>query len=68
MMLTVLSFGPLQPRLDQFDLVPGRRDALPGFLLERMQHIDHACEPDRIDRATGVAIIVVDDLQDTAAT
>jgi hypothetical protein len=33
-----------------------------------MKHIDHACEPDRIDRATGVAVIVVDDFQDAAAT
>jgi hypothetical protein len=68
MMLTVLSFGPFQPRFDQFDLVLGRRDALPGFLLERMKHIDHACESDRIDRATGVAVIVVDDFQNAAAT
>ena len=55
-----------EPGLDQFDLVLRRGDAPLRLLLERVQNVNHACEPDSVDCAIRVAIEVVDDLQHAA--
>lgn len=48
----------MQPRF-------GRRRSTLGLLLEDMQHEDEAGDPEGIDCAVGVTVIVFDDLQDT---
>src|SRR5438552_9109909 len=52
-----------QPLPHDVDLVLRRLDPLPGLLLERMQDVDRVFEPDGVDGAVGIAVIVVHDLE-----
>src|SRR5216684_781632 len=57
-----------EPLPHDVDLMLRRLDSLPGFLLERMQDVDSALEPDGVDGAVGIALIVVHDLQHSTTT
>ena len=50
-----------------FDLGFRRRDPVFRFLLKRVQDINASREPNRIDRAIGVAVMILDDLQHARA-
>src|SRR5688572_14263390 len=52
----------LQARLDPGKVLDRRLDSSSGFLLEGMEHVHHARELDCVNRAIGVAIVVLDDL------
>ena len=52
-----------QPLLNQIHLLFGRFNSLVRFLLKAVQDIDGILEPHRVNRAVGVAVIVLDHLQ-----
>src|SRR5215207_1979880 len=54
-----------QSSLDQFDVGPGRLDPLGGLLLESMQHIHDFLESNGIEGAIRVAVMVLDQFEDT---
>ena len=58
-------FRAFKSRLDQIDLMPGCRDSLLRFLLERVQHADGVLESDCVDRAIRFASVVIHNFQHT---
>jgi hypothetical protein len=54
----------LQAALDQLYNVLRGLNPLPGFLLKAMQHVDGIAQFQRINRAVGVAVVVLDNFQD----
>jgi hypothetical protein len=52
---------------DEIKVSLRRCDALGRFLLERVEDVQDALEPYRVDRAVGVAVEVVANLQNAAA-
>jgi len=59
----VEALGPFEPGADQLDFLLRRRDAVLRFLLEHMQHVNLRREPDGVDRAVGVASVVLHHFQ-----
>jgi hypothetical protein len=75
MVVTVIGFRPCliillrqpQPRLDHCDVRFRRLDALGRFLLESVEHINHLGKAHRVNRAIGVALMILDHLEHPAA-
>jgi hypothetical protein len=53
-----------QARFDKFNVLLGRSDALLRFLLESVQHIHHSGKTHGINGPVGVAVEIIDQLQD----
>src|SRR5579863_8925765 len=64
--LVILLRG-LEPPFDQLDVGACRPDPARRFLLEGMQDVDDLRKADGVDRAIGVADMVVDELEHTRA-
>ena len=63
-----MQLGVAQARLDQFDVSLGRGDACSGLVLESMKHVNQAGEAHRKNRPVSVAVEVIDQFQNSAAT
>jgi len=63
----VVRFRVPQARPDEVNGGFRGGDTFLGFLLKGMQHVDHAGETHSVNGAVGVAVEVLDDLEDTAA-
>jgi hypothetical protein len=58
---------PAQPCFDQVDVVPAGCDATSGLFLKAVQDIDCFGEAHRVDNPVGIAIEVLNELQDAGA-
>jgi hypothetical protein len=56
----MVSLGCFQPLPDEVNVALGCLDAAFRFLLERMQHVDSIAKANRVSRAVGVSVEVLD--------
>jgi hypothetical protein len=62
---SVYRFGFTEPPRDQIEIMLCGCDAMRGLLLKTGWHINRASEPDGIYGAVGIAIVLLDDLQNS---